>query len=1610
MRRSSYFALLAMPAWISTAAAQELLARRPTWNSGIVEASYGVALGDVDRDGDLDLVTAVLGNSTVHLNEGRRLQRSPAWRSSTVDSSYAVALGDIDQDGWLDAVFGGPDGLRFFRGTGLAFEERPSWTTRSVRTNAVALGDVDRDGDLDLVSANDGSSTLFRNTNRVFEDTPSWVLPGGRDASLALGDVDGDDRLDVVLGRWLGRNALFLNLGATFDTTPAWEADSVAATAGIALGDLDTDGFMDVVCANAGTPSCAYRNRDGNLERDAIWRTDLGVNLSSVALGDADLDGDLDVAFGHFAGGINPEGGSFVYLNQGGALSGRPAWESLTEAHTAAVSLGDLDADGDLDLVCGNADEPNFVYDGSQALFGSVSWTATAAARDLALGDVDGDGDLDLVVGNAGSSTALFRNQGGVLGATPIWTTGRVDDTHSVALGDVDGDGDLDLVCGNLTRPNQLWLFDVATGGFGATPAWEAGRAEGTRSVALGDVDSDGDLDLLCGIAGQSYLLPNRNGRFDGAPSWTGDPVLAEPSVAFGDLDRDGWLDVVIASPTGTYSFRNDLGRMSSLPSWMLEFPESTRDIALGDVNGDGYLDLVCANDLESSTVHLNQGAAAGALSFESTSAWLPKVSFGSNAVALGDVDADGDLDILMASYLLNALLYLNTSAGVEDDPAWASADLAMTLASGDVDDDGDLDALVASVPGDVGMFLGRMSPAGGFDPARGIPRLPNEPAQFRGVRVTPTGPTNRHITFTAIDSESDSVWVVAEYQEAGARGWINVVSPGIVPPPLGIARGPFAASPTGVTHGINWDLSTLFAGRYQITLRLRAISHPQFVGVAQVLPLHLTDVGSIEVREPRLALEFTDPFHDSLQLPEVTLGDSTAAHFFIHNDGNDLLRVDSILTTDRSLCIDVRTPFQIEPGRDLRVPVEYAPISQPPDPNRIAIHSNDPDSPALFDVVAPTLDLRVRTQVLSIEDTVRLAQALTIQALPEPGVAIEKATLVLRDRGVAAEWDSIPMAFLPGDSDATSPRLANLDGSQVTEVGLEYFVILENSGITATDPPGAPAGDVYEIEVQPPLEFVATPQETTPAGFLTGRAIDVVVDIPSGAHFIRGTLHWRRGGTTAWFDVPLSFFEFDLFATIPDSGVGERGVEFWVEMTTRTTDLRFPFDGELHPAPIRVLVPSLKETITHPAGRYRMVSVPLDFGGRAPRFDELLVDDFGPYDSRQWRVFRFDTGAMANVELTADLPEFFEAKPGNGFWLVSRGEHRIDTEPLEGLSTSTAGPFLLDIKKGWTQIGNPYPFPIAWSSVGLSDSIAGPVAFDPNAGTAGDYVEDPVAVLQPFEAYFAYNPHARPVTLSFQPIEAARTSKPARIGTPQWSARLVAASGDALDGANRFGIDARATDGRDAFDADDPPPAPGDWVQVAFVSPDGARLRRDVRAPAEGHAWDLEVRSFQRAAEVRVAIADLPPLPSGWTLRLLDLEQGSHVESIEYRLIAFGPERAYRLRLLAGPAAWVERTAAEQLAIPAQFIADRVAPNPFHGAIRFRFGLPHAAPVTLEIFDVRGARVATLAGGAVRPAGYHTHLWNGSDTTGRAAAAGIYFARLRAGDRTATWRLTLLR
>ncbi|HET9680194.1 MAG TPA: FG-GAP-like repeat-containing protein, partial [Gammaproteobacteria bacterium] len=230
--------------------------------------------------------------------------------------------------------------------------------------------------------------------------------------------------------------------------------------------------------------------------------------------------------------------------------------------------------------------------------FGRTDFPVDNYPRSVALGDMDGNGTLDVVTagGNGdwpGHSVSVLLGDGaGNFAKEPRFFMGY-GSPYSVALGDVNADGDLDAITANLGPDSISVLLGDGAGGFGTKTDFTVG--DSPRSVALGDLNADGDLDVVTANDDSiSVLLGDGAGGFG---SKTDFPVGNFPhSVALGDVDGDGKLDVVTANYGSSISvlLGDGAGGFASKTDFTVgDFP---RAVALGDLNADGDLDVVTAN------------------------------------------------------------------------------------------------------------------------------------------------------------------------------------------------------------------------------------------------------------------------------------------------------------------------------------------------------------------------------------------------------------------------------------------------------------------------------------------------------------------------------------------------------------------------------------------------------------------------------------------------------------------------------------------------------------------------------------------------------------------------------------------------------------------------------------------------------------------------------------------------------------------------------------------------------------------------------------------------------------------------------------------------------
>ena len=687
--------------------------------------TYCVALGDVDGDGDLDLAAANDGQNAVYLNEGTRHWETGVAFGPLTDMTRYVAFGDVDRDGDLDLAVandGQQNAIYLNNGSGLV-GNAISFGAASGKTYCLAFADVDGDGDLDLAAGNRGEqNTIHVNNDGRFDVEIGFGTGNDETSSVAVGDMDGDGDLDLAVGNIGQQNAVYLNDGnGRFDQGIDFGTGR-DQTNSVALGDVDGDGDLDLAVGNKGK-NVIYLSDSGKFDAAINFGGRFATSTSSVALGDMDGDGDLDIAVGDAEWQQN-----WVYLNEGDGHFEPGSTLGIGVDYTESVALGDVDGDGTLDVAVGNSrSQQNVVYlsdsagnsDAGSRFYGTGSENSWA----VEFGDVDGDGDLDLVVGNnvahEGQQNVIYVNDGTGHFDTAIDFGTPQEETVSVALGDVDSDGDLDIAVGDRDGRNAVYLND-STGHFSTGIDFETN--DNTHAVAFGDVDGDGDLDLAVGNTGTGdyqnvVYLNDGNGHFDsGLEFGTGSDTTH--SLAFGDVDGDGDLDLAVGNGRLRPGLTEGLQNVVYLNDGTGHFDtginfgtgsDHTFSVVFGDLDGDDDLDLVVGNQGEGfgeqNYVYLNDGTGHFDTAIEfgtgSDATWF--------ALALGDADGDGDLDIAVGNAGVTGstystpgeqnMVYLNDGTGHFDVGVYVGtgSDVTTALAWADVDGDGDLDLAVAN-------------------------------------------------------------------------------------------------------------------------------------------------------------------------------------------------------------------------------------------------------------------------------------------------------------------------------------------------------------------------------------------------------------------------------------------------------------------------------------------------------------------------------------------------------------------------------------------------------------------------------------------------------------------------------------------------------------------------------------------------------------------------------------------------------------------------------------------------------------------------------------------------------------------------------------------------
>lgn len=678
--------------------------KAPDWQRfPIARGDYGSGgWGDIDGDGDMDLAVNHSGHFVWFENIGNLEQ--PDWSEHEVTGQFTsdtTKFADFNADGYLDMIcltFGS----EVYYLPGPVDLESGGWTLyklgqSSARRAGGTLADIDRDGDLDVLWGNGwlenpGNPTQTPWTDRTIDS--DWP----KEAQGIVADLDGDGRPDVVLsGEESGAGVAWYRAPVN-PKTGIWTKNVVVSSGyqgvhSLQLADFDADGDLDVFAAemhqgNDPDKVAIFENVDisSNTWTEHIIAT---TGSHKAKVGDLDGDGDLDIVGKNWNNDQYPLRVEMWKNNVTPKLSLDDWQRHIIDPdkpwRTVSINSADMDGDGQKDIITGG-----WWYKSPNSLDGTwVRHTIGSPLNNMAaVHDFDDDGDMD-VLGTQGQGSdanadfAWARNDGsGVCTILTNVPSGDGDFLQGVAVDRFQGSNIEVALAWHST--NSIQVLTVPSNPSGGM--WDLRTiytsGDKTKGIASGDIDRDGDIDLIVGDMDES--TPGLEWLRNDTGSWTPFTLAnvgpGAHRIRLIDINGDSRLDAVVGfyvDRPGYLAWYEQGGSATSL--WTEHIIANASEIYgpmsldVADMDGDGDVDVVVGehNTSDPSSARLfvyenADGQGAG---------WTPHLVYTGDEHHQGaqvvDIDDDGDLDIISIGWSHNrVLLYENEAlASVDLEP-----------------------------------------------------------------------------------------------------------------------------------------------------------------------------------------------------------------------------------------------------------------------------------------------------------------------------------------------------------------------------------------------------------------------------------------------------------------------------------------------------------------------------------------------------------------------------------------------------------------------------------------------------------------------------------------------------------------------------------------------------------------------------------------------------------------------------------------------------------------------------------------------------------------------------------------------------------------------------
>jgi hypothetical protein len=704
-----------------------------TFSTGIGSRPYAVAVGDINNDKYLDILTANFDTDTVSILLGDRDGTfSSLWLFFMGQDSApsSITLADFDSDNCLDIVitYDGLGNLCVYLGDGSgSFRTSMTYSFGSTSQPYYAIvADFNHDNRMDIAVAvfgNDEVVICFGYGNGSFQVARNFSTGfSSHPLGLAVGDFNNDTQLEIVVALWgTGQIAILTQyFAADFATQTTYSTGSAPQPYSVAIGDLNHDNRSDIVVANSGTDNLniIFGLGNGTFESQMMYSTGINSHPQYVITGDINNDNNLDIIV------VNSKHDSIgtIMGYDNGTFAPEAVYYIGVDSHPSAVVIDDFNNDNRSDLAVVNTGTNSIaiLIGYEYALFETAKTYGSVENREpyaVVTSDFNNDNYLDIAAAFITSGTLGILLGYGNGSFDDMMTYQQANDSifSALAVNDVNNDGKLDIVVADSGTNNVLILLGYGNGSFATSITFSTGNGSQPSAIAIADFNKDGRLDLVVSNFGSNnivILLGYGNGSFATVMTYPTGNGACPVAISVSDFNKDDRLDIAVVnrdtSNIGIFLGYGN-GSFANQVTYSVGIFYSPCSIVIIDFDSDGQLDIITAN-YDDNGIGIFFGHGDG--TFGLMQVYLTGSGSTPTYVTVGDFNNDNRLDIAVVNDGTdNVLVYFGSEYEVFYNGipySTGTGSRPWSLAIGDFNNDNRLDFATSNrYTNDIGVFLG---------------------------------------------------------------------------------------------------------------------------------------------------------------------------------------------------------------------------------------------------------------------------------------------------------------------------------------------------------------------------------------------------------------------------------------------------------------------------------------------------------------------------------------------------------------------------------------------------------------------------------------------------------------------------------------------------------------------------------------------------------------------------------------------------------------------------------------------------------------------------------------------------------------------------------------